>query len=176
MPNHLENARLISVLQTYARVRNEGSAEDLVKISNEFDQALDSADRPTRIWANARKQQIDDAVEEEAFRIFAEQVDQLSEFQDILNLGKKMAEEGEDELIFPSAAASLARIDAVLKEIKSAAASIKAKAEVLEGNISDVIEAVKVSDLTVLIDELEAVRSEADSIVDIFNEFKESIE
>ena len=176
MPNHLENARLIAILGKYAKVRKEGSAAELINIVNRYDDALDEADHDTRVWANTQKQAIDAGVKADAFRLFAEKVDALSEFKDIFKLGAKMAEDGEEALIFPSAAASLGKIAGLLQELKDAADTIKAKVAAIGGNIRDVVGAVEARDLIALIEELEAVKKNTDSVKDTLVGFKDEIE
>jgi hypothetical protein len=105
------------------------------------------------------------AIASDAFKVFGESAKKLGALKNAFELGKAMAEGGQEELFFPSAAAELASFSGSLIALKDAV-------EVLKDNIGNVSDAYKAEDVEKLIDELKVSKDEVQNLLGAFEELK----
>ena len=162
-----EEARAIQALREIrdALAENGSCAGPL----DRFQQALDKVDSHTRTNLDNAYGALLKASADEAFQTFAEVTNEFKKLSDGFKLGQKMAENGKDDLFFPSVATHLGQISAVLTEIKKATGKLNKSLDGLE-------ESYEKSDVLALIKEGETIKEILEKLLGGFGELKKNIE
>ncbi|NQZ58705.1 MAG: hypothetical protein HRT88_14720 [Lentisphaeraceae bacterium] len=102
------------------------------------------------------------------FEAFGKAAKGFAELKDAFELSKKLAEDGKEDLFFPSAAAELSSIASTVKALKEATDSLKSKTESLT-------EAFKQKDAQTLIDEAKQAKDDINQLLTALGELKDAL-
>lgn len=147
------NAAEFRGMAALAKVRNAIAAnEDYVNFLGEFRQAMDEADDETQDRLSKARDQLIDATADEAFAAYAIVAARVPSLQEGFRLATEVANDAENSLFFPVAAAHLAEVAALVDQVTKAAKSI-------EGNIGNLGDSFKKGDVENLLSEGEAIKN-----------------
>lgn len=102
------------------------------------------------------------------FEAFGKAAKGFAEIKDAFELSKKLAEDGKEDLFFPSAAAELSTIASTVKALKEATDSLVSKT----GNLT---EAFEQKDAQALIDEAKQARSDISQLLTALEDLKNAM-
>jgi hypothetical protein len=162
-------ARALNALQEYrnARAENDADKEDQAGDRfNDFIMFVEDEDRRNELMAifNA----LVEADAENIFVEFAKVARGFGEVKDAFEMGEKMAEEGKNDLFFPSAATELAKMAGAFKELKAAA-------EKVIDEIDDLEVPFKKKDGKALVDEGEQVKDALQELMEKLEEMRDAL-
>jgi hypothetical protein len=159
---------VLNILKKYRDACSDNDYDAMDEVGDTFEEKIldiDSIERAEEL--RAIFEALSNAEAEEAFEAFGESAKKFGELKDAFALGKAMAEGGQEDLFFPSAAAELASFAGSLKALKKAA-------EALKDNIDNLENAYDAQDVEALIQELNVSKEEVEAVLTAFEELKES--
>ena len=102
------------------------------------------------------------------FEAFGKEAKGFAEIKDAFELSKKLAEDGKEDLFFPSAASELSTIASTVKALKEATDSLVSKT----GSLT---EAFEQKDAQALIDEAKQARSDISQLLTVLSTLKDAL-
>ena len=105
---------------------------------------------------------------DKVFDAFGKAAKGFAELKDAFEISKKMAENGKEDLFFPSVAAELSTIASTIKAIKEATDTLKTKTESLS-------EAFQKEDAQTLINEAILAKDDIQNLLNALNDLKQAL-